>query len=167
MIDKNSLLDPEEAIGFVSYRTSLSIKQYILKQFKEHGFDTTAEQFGVMIRIFKHDGLSQNQLAEKVFKQGPNITRIIDDLEEKGLVVRKLDASDRRKYLLFLSEEGINCIGSLLEIARETYLSFSKDISEEDMLTTLNVLNRIYHNINPEEELYVLNSFKNAFWRQN
>lgn len=165
MIDKNSILEPEESIGFVSYRTSLSIKQYILKQFKEHGFDTTAEQFGVMVRIFKNDGLSQNQIAEKSFKQGPNITRIIDDLEEKGLVVRKQDASDRRKYLLFLSEEGINCVGSLLGIAREAYFSFSKDISEEDMLTTLNVLNKIYHNINPKEELYVLNSLKNALRR--
>ena len=152
MIDKNFLPEPEEAIGFVCYRTSLSIKQHLLKQFKDNGFDITVEQWGVMYRIFKHDALTQNQIAEKTFKQGPNITRIIDDLEEKKLVSRQQDPSDRRKYLLFLTEEGTNCVINLREILKKAKEGFSEGISEEEMTTTVNVLNKIYHNINPQEE---------------
>jgi len=152
MIDKNSIPNPEDTIGFSSYRASLSIKQYLLKQFKENGFDTTVEQFGVMMRIFKNDGLSQNQIAEKAFKQGPNITRIIDDLEEKGLVSRQQDHCDRRKSLLFMTDEGINCVTSLLTIIISAYGDFKNGISEEEMATTVNVLNKIYHNINTKEE---------------
>lgn len=152
MIDKNSILIPENTIGFTSYRASLSIKQYLLKQFKENGFDITVEQFGVMIRIFKNDGLSQNQIAEKSFKQGPNITRIIDDLAEKGLVYRKQDHCDRRKYLLFLSESGTDCINNLLKIVIESYENFRIGISQEEMATAVNVLNKIYHNISSKED---------------
>ncbi|MEI8377452.1 MAG: MarR family transcriptional regulator [bacterium] len=153
MLDKNLLPDPEETIGFVCYRTSLSIKQHLLKQFKENGFDITVEQWGVMYRIFKYDALTQNQIAEKTFKQGPNITRIIDDLEQKNLVSRQPDISDRRKYLLFLTEEGNNTVLNLLQVLVKAKESFSEGISQEEMATTINVLNKIYHNISSKEDL--------------
>lgn len=152
MIDKNSIPNPEDTIGFSSYRASLSIKQHLLRQFKENGFDITVEQFGVMMRIFKNNGLSQNQIAEKAFKQGPNITRIIDDLEEKELVSRQLDSCDRRKYLLFMTDKGIVCVTSLLKIVRGAYEDFREGISAEEMAVAVNVLNKIYHNINTKEE---------------
>lgn len=153
MLQKNLLPEPEETIGFVAYRTSLSMKQYLLKNFKENGFDITVEQWGVMYRIFKNDGLSQNQIAEKVFKQGPNITRIIDDLEKKGLVLRSQDANDRRKYLLFLTETGTDCVMNLMKVIEKAKAGFSEGISQEDMMKTVNILNQIYHNISSKEDL--------------
>lgn len=153
MVQKDLLPNPEETIGFVAYRTSLSMKQYLLKNFKENGFDITVEQWGVMYRIFKNDGLSQNQIAEKSFKQGPNITRIIDDLEEKGLVLRSPDANDRRKYLLFLTDKGSADVMRLMSLLEKVKAGFSEGISQEDMFKTIEVLNKIYHNINSKEVL--------------
>lgn len=153
MVKKDLLPEPEETIGFVTYRTSLSIKQYLLKNFKENGFDITVEQWGVMYRIFKNGGLTQNQIAEKSFKQGPNITRIIDDLEEKGFVLRNQDANDRRKYLLFLTDKGSDYVLNLRKIIGKAKEDFSEGISQEEMFQAINVLNKIYHNINSKEGL--------------
>lgn len=167
MLDKSLLPEPEETIGFVSYRTSLSLRQNLLKQFKDNGFDITVEQWAVIYRIFKHGGMSQNQIADKVFKQGPNITRIIDDLEIKTLVYRQQDPDDRRKYLLFLTDKGADLALNVLKVVKETIAQVLDGVKADDLVVTINVLNKIYHNINPKEELNVLDSFKNAFWRQD
>lgn len=153
MIDKELLPEPEDTIGFTSYRASLSIKQYLNKQFKDNGFDITIEQYGVMYRIFKQDGISQNQIAEKVFKQGPNVTRIIDDLEEKGWVMRKQDPSDRRRYSLALTEAGNKFFGDVISVLVQSIFTLKEGISEEEMSTTIKVLNKIYNNLSSKEDL--------------
>ena len=41
-----------------------------------------------------------------MLKDHPNLTRHIDSLEKKGLVLRQSDPDDRRKYLITLTSVG-------------------------------------------------------------
>ncbi|WP_226382826.1 MULTISPECIES: MarR family transcriptional regulator [Burkholderia] len=52
------------------------------------------------------EGLRQRTLAEHLGIEGHSLVRLLDQLEEAGLVVRRDDTSDRRAKTLYLTEAG-------------------------------------------------------------
>ena len=137
----------DKAICFVAYRTALSVRQYRIKQFKANGFNVTAEQWRVLHRLWEEDGLSQNEISKRLFKQEPNITRIVDNLEKNNLVVRKSVENNRRKYRVFLTEKGRDLTEKLRTISKEALDKACKGIEQADISAAIDVLNKIYKNI--------------------
>jgi MarR family transcriptional regulator for hemolysin len=52
------------------------------------------------------EGLRQRTLAEHLGLEGHSLVRLLDQLEEAGLVVRRDDALDRRAKTLYLTDAG-------------------------------------------------------------
>jgi DNA-binding MarR family transcriptional regulator len=52
------------------------------------------------------DGLRMNELAERILYSKSGFTRVVDRMEEAGLVRRARHASDRRSILVVLTDEG-------------------------------------------------------------
>jgi len=66
----------------------------------------TVSQFGVLEAIFHLGPLSQRELGRKILRSSGNITMVIDNLEKRRLVRRERDASDRRQFIVHLTDEG-------------------------------------------------------------
>lgn len=66
-----------------------------------HGM--TRAQWVILFRLRLRPGLSQNELAQLVEVEPITIARMIDRLEARGLVERRLDATDRRVRRLHLT----------------------------------------------------------------
>ena len=62
----------------------------------ESGLDISLDQWMVLGPIWQLESASQKELGEMCLKDKTNITRIIDALEEKNLVVRVEDQIDHR-----------------------------------------------------------------------
>lgn len=137
----------DNIICFVAYRTSLRMRQYRTALFKAQGFDITSEQWRVLHRLWEEDGISQNEIAQRLFKQEPSITRILDGLAKEELIERKPVSKNRRKYHVFLTEKGRNLTAQLRIIAGEAIYNACKDIEKEEIEKAINVLNKIYNNI--------------------
>jgi len=73
----------------------------------------TVSQFGVMEALYHLGPLSQGELAKKILRSSGNITMVIDNLEERGLVKRERNRQDRRFYAVRLTSEGRRLIGSI------------------------------------------------------
>lgn len=68
----------------------------------------------LVLRALLHSGpMSSAALAKAIFVTPSNLTGIIDRLEQKGLVTRTRQATDRRVQLLALTETGRHKAGSL------------------------------------------------------
>ena len=96
----------EEATAYQIYRLARLMRQNLQKALKSGGLDVTAEQYFLLYRLLQKDGVAQSELADRVLKDYPNLTRHIDSLEKKGLVERQSDPADRRKYLIYLTDTG-------------------------------------------------------------
>lgn len=94
----------DESMGFLINYTGRKITQLVNQYLSSH--DITAEQWVVLNRLAEQDGITQKELAQRVGKDPTNITRILDQLEKKGLIARRHNALDRRSYLASLTEEG-------------------------------------------------------------
>jgi MarR family 2-MHQ and catechol resistance regulon transcriptional repressor len=66
----------------------------------------TISQFGVLEALYHLGPLSQRDLGQKILRSSGNITLVIDNLEKRGLVKRERDRSDRRFFIVHLTEEG-------------------------------------------------------------
>jgi DNA-binding MarR family transcriptional regulator len=58
------------------------------KKFPYAGLEITIEQWSILYHLWKEDGLSQQELCNRTFRDKPSITRLIDNLEKQHLVKR-------------------------------------------------------------------------------
>jgi DNA-binding MarR family transcriptional regulator len=77
----------------------------------------------------------------------PNITRILDGMERKKMVERRGDPEDRRKFRIFLADEGRRIHRLYLKHAPKTRLEDYSGLNDKDLGELKRILNRIENNI--------------------
>jgi len=112
-------------------------------RFKAAGHDVTVEHLMIMKLLFDSDGISQQQLADYFSKDKGSITRIINNMESRNLVVRIPDRSDKRIKLIYLTPFGKKHKLELFEIIHAFHEELVEDIPQKDLKLCLGVLDRI------------------------
>jgi len=136
----------EDCMGYVIGRTVQSVKNLIFREFKAKNFNITPEQWAVMSYLHKEDGLYQKQIADFLFKDKPTVTRILDILEKRNLIIRISDEKDRRKFKIYLTQDGKDTVNQLMPIAKEVQLKIKENIQQEELEALKIILNKIYMN---------------------
>ncbi|HUI59658.1 MAG TPA: MarR family transcriptional regulator [Steroidobacteraceae bacterium] len=78
-----------------------------VRQKLQASFATTLPRFDLMAQLERApQGLKMSELSQRMMVTGGNVTGITDGLEKEGLVVREVDATDRRVYRVRLTPEG-------------------------------------------------------------
>ena len=99
------------------------------------GLGVTRAQWKVMFRLDRSPGLKQVELAEMLEIEPITLCRIIDRLEESGLVERRSDPRDRRAWQLFLTESArplktkLDAVGS--ELIAEAFANIDPGLLAE------------------------------------
>jgi DNA-binding MarR family transcriptional regulator len=73
---------------------------------QEAGSDVTLSQLSALATVARRGPVSLKELADVERISPPSMTRISTGLEERGLVVRTVDAADRRVARLAITEPG-------------------------------------------------------------
>lgn len=78
----------------------------LLRTYADHKarhFGMTRAQWAVLLRLERHEGLKQSDLAELLDIQPITLTRLVDRLCDAGLIERRPDPNDRRAKRLYLT----------------------------------------------------------------
>jgi DNA-binding MarR family transcriptional regulator len=70
------------------------------------GFGLHFGQEAMLAQLWREDGLTQSQLAERLGVSAPAITKVVRGLERDGLVRRDQDELDARVLRVYLTEQG-------------------------------------------------------------
>lgn len=133
--------------GFRIERTAKIIKQVMQRRFNALHFDLTVDQWVLLDCLRQEDGQSQNELAEKTFKDAPTVTRIIDLLCKKELTERRDDPTDRRRFKIYLTDGGHAKIKEILPVVIELRKKGIADLSREDYDNLIRILDTIFEKI--------------------
>jgi DNA-binding MarR family transcriptional regulator len=140
----------DNSVGFLVNRTALRLKRELQQAFRRQGFTVTAEQWALLNRLWEQEGLSQVQLAERTFKDKPNVTRMVEVLERNGLVHRQQNRRDRRAYHVFLTPAGRELRSAMIPLAVEVLRRALRGLDENEVEELRRVLERIDRNIDGE-----------------
>ena len=75
---------------------------------------------------------AQGMIADRLGYDRSQLVGLLDDLEERGYVVRKRDSDDRRRHLVNLTPEGKGALGELRAIAKAVETEFLAPLDAED-----------------------------------
>ena len=116
----------------------------------ESGLDISLDQWMVLGPIWELESASQKELGEICLKDKTSITRIIDALEEKNLVVRVEDQIDHRVKRVVLTNAGKQLFYEVLPIIEKTREEVRSHMSDNDIDIFKKVLSKILKNLTDE-----------------
>ncbi len=97
----------------------------------------------VLLNISSKEGTPATKIAPLMGLESRSLTRVLKNMEEKGLIYKKPDEIDKRSVRIYLTEEGKR----KKEISRETVLRFNKAlrkrISDEKIKVFFDVINDV------------------------
>jgi len=98
-------------------------------------FDITNQQYNVLriLRGAEPEGLPTLTIAERMIERTPGITRMIDRLEAKGLVVREIRPEDRRCVHCRITEKGLNLLELLDAPVEEANQAAFRGLNEREI----------------------------------
>ncbi|MCY0977500.1 MarR family transcriptional regulator [Chryseobacterium wangxinyae] len=107
--------------------------------------DITYSQYLVMMVLWEKDGLTVNQIGEKLYLDSGTITPLLKRLESKGFILRKRKKEDERVVQVFLSEIGKNLQQKACEIPAK--MQEKLNLSTEDLLELKETVDKILNKI--------------------
>lgn len=92
------------------------------------------------------EGLTQRELAYLMAIENPTLVRLLDSLEEQGLIERRPCPKDRRARRLHLTDAGRSFMDDLTERAVALREEMLEGISDKDIGCALKVFQKIMEN---------------------
>ena len=136
-----------ELYSFITGMASTALARRLQRNFKQAGLEITIEQWSVLYHLWKEDGLSQQELCNRSFRDKPSITRLLDNLEKLKLVKRYPSKNDRRINLIKLTEQAMELQEQTMEMANQTLNEALEGVSKEHVEMCKAVLAKVYENL--------------------
>ena len=105
---------PEEAVFLELLRTTDMLSRGLVKVLRTE--DLSGTQYNVL-RILRGspEGLPCGEIASRMITRDPDITRLLDRLEKRGLISRCRETKDRRMVMARITPEGLKLLAGLDE----------------------------------------------------
>ena len=142
-----STISKSDIPGFILERTAKRMKQACAQALREANITLTVDQWVLLQALDKEDGLNQFELAERTYKHAPTVTRIVDTLTTKGLLQRKTDPEDRRRYNVCLTKAGKKEINRIFPVVKAFREKCWEGMSDRDLKKMIHLLNQIFDNL--------------------
>ncbi len=136
-----------ELYSVINGMATTAVARRLQKNFRNAGLELTIEQWSLLYHLWKEDGLSQQELGTRTFRDKASITRLIDNLEKLGLVERVASKTDRRINLVCLTLAAKPLQQITYELANQTMQEALNNITKDEIDIVKNVFQRVYDNL--------------------
>ena len=144
---KNNKLKSDINLGMLIGQVHrLSTKKFVQNSHNS-GIDISMDQWLVLGPIWENEGISHKEISEYCLKDKTSVTKIIDTLEKKNLVVRVPDQLDHRIKRVVLSNKGKKLFLEVIPVMELTRDQLRKGITEKEVELLRSVLSKIYKNL--------------------
>jgi DNA-binding MarR family transcriptional regulator len=130
---------PEEIATLELVRTTDLLSRGLIAVMKTE--DLSAPQYNVL-RILRGaaEGLTCGEIGNRMITRDPDITRLLDRLEKRGLISRSRDTADRRVVLTRITNEGLDVLSRLDLPVREVHRRQLGHLGRERLLALTELL---------------------------
>ncbi len=132
----------DKPFHYLSMSNHMMIQKHLMEYLKDSGL--TLGQPKVLDYLKIYDGASQKEIAAACHIEAGSLTSILNRMEEKGIIERRMLNGNRRTYYIFLTESGKK-LQKLVEqgfskIEKEVWVGIS-DIERDAFMKTFLKIN--------------------------
>jgi DNA-binding MarR family transcriptional regulator len=131
----------EDSIGYLMRRGASLMRHELEVAFEGHGL--TFVQWVTLMRLRDEPSLTAGDLCRDLHHDSGAFTRVLDHLEERGLVRRARRESDRRVVWLSLTDAGRHAVESMLPIVVNRLNHALQDFTAAEVATLAKLLRRL------------------------
>ncbi len=136
---------PQDAFGFLFHDVARLLRKNFNRRVQSLGL--TQEQCRAILQLSRHEGIQQVQLAELLEIKPITLARLLDKLQENGLIERRRDPDDRRAFRLYLTRSAHPLLKKILAIGAATRADANRYIAPAELETVYSVLSRLKANL--------------------
>lgn len=116
--------------------------------FASQDFGITLDQFCVLEVLSYTEDVCQRDISKKILKDRSNTSRILNILEEKELIERKVDTKQKRLVKkVYLTPKGKALLEEIFPKVKEEYSKVFDGISEEEIAMVKKILEIMRENL--------------------
>ncbi|QGQ45112.1 MarR family winged helix-turn-helix transcriptional regulator [Metabacillus sediminilitoris] len=138
-------LSLNDYISIFIHQTDLTVTNCVKSKLAP--FNLAPEQNLIMMLLWEKDGMTQNEIAEKLLKDKTNIARMVSNLEKKGFIKREPCEKDRRSLHLFLTNKGRELGHRVIPITEDLNKLVCEGITDEELSEVRRILSKIQENV--------------------
>jgi DNA-binding MarR family transcriptional regulator len=124
-------------------RTAAELEHEFETAMKPHG--VTATQYNVLriLRGAEPEGLCRNEIGSRMLRRVPDVTRLLDRLEQNGLVGRERGGDDRRYVTTHITTAGLRLLAALDPLVDALHASRLGRVGEARLRSLIDTLARV------------------------
>lgn len=127
--------------GFLLSKLGLATSRRFAEAMEPLGLDP--RQFAVITVLGAHDGVAQQELAHRLRIHPSSMVAVIDDCEAAGLLERRRDHADRRRYAIHLTAKGRSLRLRAQHVAAALREQMFAELDEDERRTLHDLLLRL------------------------
>ena len=135
----------DDSFHYMSMINHMTVQKKLMEQLKDTGL--TLGQPKVLDYLKDHDGVSQKEIAAGCLIEAGSLTSILNRMEEKDLIERKMLDGNRRTFHIFMTESGKKNQKLVEEAFEKIEKTALNGISEEEQKLFMEIFYRIYRNL--------------------
>lgn len=139
----------KDTLHYLTMANQMLVQRQLLDRLK--GTDLTIGQPKVLDYLADHDGSSQKEIAKACFLEAGSLTSILNRMEARGLIERRMLHGNRRTWYIFLTEEGKQCRDLVQDVFARIEQQAMNGISEEEFGAFMETYKKIYENLKKKE----------------
>jgi DNA-binding MarR family transcriptional regulator len=133
----------EEKAFIAILRAADRLERQVAELFKQ--FNLTPTQYNAL-RILRGggpDGLACTQIGDRMISRDPDITRLLDRLQRRGLISRRREHSDRRVIKTFITPAGLKLLAQMDRPVEQFHLRALGNVKKNNLRGLIDVLERL------------------------
>ena len=135
----------DESLHYLIMANQMLVQKALMEKLRDTGL--TSGQPKILDYLKMHDGSSQKEIAQACFLEAGSLTTILNKMEEKGLIERRMLHGNRRTFHIFMTEEG----KKKQQLIEKAFLQIEEralnGISEEELGMFMTVYKKLYSNL--------------------
>lgn len=135
----------DDTLHYLIMANQMLVQKALLEQLKDTGL--TIGQPKILDYLKEHDGSNQKEIAKACFLEAGSLTTILNKMEEKGVIERRILNGNRRSFHIFLTAVGKEKQQLVDTAFSEIEKKALADISEKEFEQFMSVYHRIYSNL--------------------
>ena len=106
----------------------LRAREAVMRQFRPslRHHDLTEQQWRILRALASIDAIEVTELARTAFLLGPSLSRILRDLEARGLIERKTAKTDLRRGVISISDKGLKLMEVVAPSSEAIYAAITR-----------------------------------------